>query len=111
LFLKAAGFQCRTGISAERIITRHRATTLLQIAFFKARHFEQMPQQTDFQRLISVDGNRQPNNVAGFAIDVVTAVDSKKLPAVTFDHTGKVLASDGFHKAISSTLSLPVGCG
>jgi len=58
-----------------------------------------------------VDGNRQPNNVAGFAIDVVTAVDSKKFPAVMFDDARKVLAGDGFHKAISSTLSLPVGCG
>ena len=78
----------------------------LQIAFLIPCHFEKVLEQADLQGFVAMDGDRQPDDVARLAVDVMAAMNSEELPAVTLDEAGKILAGEGLHRAISNIWSL-----
>jgi hypothetical protein len=101
----------RCAAKHERTRARRSGIESFQIAFLKPCHFEKVFEQADLQGLVSVDGDLQPDDVARLTVDVMAALNSEELPAVTLDEASKLLAGEGLHTAISSTLSLPVDSG
>jgi hypothetical protein len=51
--------------------------------------FGEMAQQSELERMISMNWDRQTHHTAGSSIDVVAAVDAQQLPAATLDKTSK----------------------
>src|SRR6267142_772204 len=70
-----------------------------------------MPQQTCLQWLVAVDRNRQPDDTAALAVDMVATVDTKQYPTASLDHPGEVATGHGFHAGNSSIRSVPPGSG
>src|SRR6266478_6839919 len=70
-----------------------------------------MSQQPDLERPIGVNRDRQANNTALLAINVVTAADPQQFPAAPFNQASKFAAGDSLHTTISRMRSLPPGFG
>lgn len=71
--------RARTGIFSTPVFA---PAGLFQVSLFQFRHFQQMTQQSNFQRLVSMDGNRDPLYSPCFAIYMMTALNAQKLPAM-----------------------------
>ena len=53
-----------------------------------------MTQKSPFERPVSVDWDRKPNDSAGHTVDVMTAINTQELPAAPFDQARKFAAGD-----------------
>ncbi len=52
---------------------------------------------------VAMNWNRKPGDISRLSINVMTALDSKQIPAMSFDDLRELLARDRSHTAISST--------
>jgi hypothetical protein len=51
-----------------------------------------MAEETDLERLVSMDGDREPDIIVWPGVDVVTAVNSSETPAAAFEKAAEFLA-------------------
>lgn len=51
-----------------------------------------MLEQTDLERMIAVDWDREANDAARFSVNVMTAVNPEKVPAMTLKQCGERFA-------------------
>lgn len=65
-----------------------------------------MPAKSGLERRCAMNGHRQAHGTAGFAVDVMAAVDSKQLPAAPLGEPSKLSARNNSQSAISTTRAL-----
>jgi len=70
-----------------------------------------MCEQSSFQRLITVHGDRKSHRAAELAVDVMASMHPQQIPSVPLDDRGELLARKLFHTMISITRSFPVAFG
>src|ERR1700730_1197143 len=97
--------------SRESASKRELSSVSTQLIVRNFSELGQMTKQAGLERPIAVDRNRQANDAAGLAVDVVAAADAQQLPAAPLDHPRKLAADDRPHTAISRMRSLPPGLG
>jgi hypothetical protein len=68
-----------------------------------------MTKQAGLEWAIAVNRNRQANDTAGLAVDMMAAVDAQQLSTAPLDHPREFAAGDRSHMAISRMRSLPPG--
>ena len=66
----------------------------LQLFFVDAGKREQVPQQSCFDGLITVDWKRYSGGIAELRVDVMTAVDAFQFPSVFFKQPCEIFAAD-----------------
>jgi hypothetical protein len=58
---------------------------LIEVRFRESGHFEKVSQQTHLQRLVTVNGDRKPDDAPGLSVDMMAAVDAEKGPGVALE--------------------------
>jgi hypothetical protein len=79
--------------------------TLVEVPRIDPRHLQKMAEETNLERLVSMDGDREPDVIVRPGVDVLAAVDSSETPAAPLEEAAEFLAGEGRHTAISSTRS------
>ncbi len=92
----------RRSISADRPLgSAWGGSGVLEIGFGESGHFEEVPEKPGLQGFPGVDGDGEADGAAGFPVDVVASIDPEADPPAAFEETGKVLARNLLHTAIS----------
>ena len=65
--------------------------------------FHKVSLESDFERPIAVNRNRNADRGARLGVDVMAAVDALQRPAVRFQHSVEFLAGNGLQRASSIT--------